>query len=291
VGLAEVSIGRLMREFTVRPIITTKVEIMPDQLGDIAGAVERSLDASLKRLGVDWVDVLQIHNPPHLGTDTSVGGWIYLGLRDYLGRNGALEGLERCRRAGKVKHFGFASEHCDPQAVKTLLKTREFKMVNIWYDLLNPTAAYGRIPGINVGHFYENIIQTASEVGTGVAVIRPLSGGALTDHAIGGGTRHPNAGGGLSRRTEVYQEMVDQARPLAFLSQPGVHKVSEAAYRFILDTPGVTTVLGGYSELAHLDEAIGNSGAAPLSDEVMARIKLVWRANYGRPENHAWATA
>jgi aryl-alcohol dehydrogenase-like predicted oxidoreductase len=175
--------------------------------------------------------------------------------------------------------------------MKPLLDTGMFQMVNVWYDLLNPTAAYGLIPGMNVGHNYDGIIDYAHERGVGVAIIRPLSGGALTEHAIGGGARHPNAGGGLSRRTAVYQEMVDQARPFAFLSQPGVHKVSEAAYRFILDTPGVTTVLGGYSELAHLEEAVGNSDAEPLSDEVMARINLVWRANYGRDENHAWATA
>jgi aryl-alcohol dehydrogenase-like predicted oxidoreductase len=291
VGIAEVSIGKLMREFTVRPIITTKVEVMPNDLDDVAGAVERSLEGSLKRLGVDWVDFLQIHNPPHFQTDPTVSGWIYLGYKDYLGPKGALEGLERCRRAGKVRHFGFASEHANPAAMKTLLDTREFKMINVWYDLLNPTAAYGHIPGMNVGHYYDGVIEHAHSVGAGVAIIRPLCGGALTDHAIGGGARHPNAGGGLSRRTEVYQEMVEQARPMRFLSQPGVHKVSEAAYRFILNTPGVTTVLGGYSELSHLEEAVGNSGAPPLSDETMARIKLVWRANYGRDESHAWATA
>jgi aryl-alcohol dehydrogenase-like predicted oxidoreductase len=60
---------------------------------------------------------------------------------------------------------------------------------------------------------------------------------------------------------------------------------------FILITPGVTSVLGGYSELSHLEEAVGYSCAPPLSDETMARVQLVWRANYGRDESHAWATA
>ncbi len=56
-------------------------------------------------------------------------------------------------------------------------------------------------------------------------------------------------------------------------------------------TDGVTTAIGGSSELAHLDEAASNSGAAPLVDETMSRVKLVWRANYGREQSHAWATA
>jgi aryl-alcohol dehydrogenase-like predicted oxidoreductase len=291
VGLAEVSIGKLMRDFRVRPLITTKVEIMPDHLEDVAGAVQRSLEGSLTRLGTDWVDVLQIHNPPGLETDTTVRGWIHLGLRDYLGPNGALEGLDRMRRQGKVRYFGFACEHADPRAIRQLIDSGAFTMINVWYDVLNPTAAYGRVAGMNVGHNYDGVIPYARAAGVGVATIRPLAGGVLTEHAIGGGSRHPLAGGGLSRSPDIYNEMLDQARPMGFLSQPGRHKVSEAAYRFILDTEGVTTVIGGYSELSHLEEAVGTSDAAPLSAEVMARAQLVWRANYGRPEDHAWASA
>jgi aryl-alcohol dehydrogenase-like predicted oxidoreductase len=290
-GLAEINIGKLMRTFHVRPLITTKVEVMPDQLDDVAGAVERSLDSSLRRLGTEWVDVLQIHNPPALQTDPTVSGWMHLGMNDYLGPRGALEGLERVRRQGKVRFLGFASEHADPRAVKGLIDTGSFRMINVWYDLLNPTAAYGPVAGMNVGHNYDFVIPYASAHGVGVAAIRPLSGGALTDQAVRGGARHPLAGGGLSRRADVYQEMVSQAESLAFLSQEGMHSLSQAAYRFLLQTEGVTTVIGGYSELAHLEEAVGNSGAAPLASETMARVKLTWRANYGRPQSHAWASS
>ena len=291
IGLAETNIGKLMRQFNARPLITTKVEVMPDQLGDVAGAIQRSLENSLRRLQVDWVDVLQIHNPPALETDTTVSGWIHLGLGDYLGPGGALEGLERVKRQGKTRFLGFACEHADPRAIRQLIDTRAFSMINVWYDLLNPTAAHGRVPGMNVGHDYDGIIHYAHQAGVGVATIRPLSGGALSEHAISGGARHPLAGGGLSRNTSVYQEMVDQARPLAFLSRKGEYKLSEAAFRFVLGTEGVTTVLGGFSELAHLEEAVGNSAAPPLSPELMTRIQLVWRANYGRDGSHAWASA
>ena len=67
--------------------------------------------------------------------------------------------------------------------------------------------------------------------------------------------------------------------------------MSQAAYRFVLGTPGVTTVLGGFSELAHLEEAAANVGAPPITSELLARIQLVWRANYGRATEHAWASA
>ena len=112
-------------------------------------------------------------------------------------------------------------------------------------------------------------------------VIRPLGGGVLTDHAVAGGGRHELAGGGLTRNVDAYQAMVQRARPFAFLSRRG-QKLSEAAYRFILQHPGVTTVLGGFSELSHLEEAVGCSGAESLPDEDMAYLQMVWRSNCGR---------
>jgi Predicted oxidoreductases (related to aryl-alcohol dehydrogenases) len=63
-GVSETNLGRVIRELGIRPIINTKVEIRAENLDDIAGHVERSVDASLKRLGVDWVDIVQIHNGP-----------------------------------------------------------------------------------------------------------------------------------------------------------------------------------------------------------------------------------
>jgi aryl-alcohol dehydrogenase-like predicted oxidoreductase len=59
--------------------------------------------------------------------------------------------------------------------------------------------------------------------------------------------------------------------------------MAQAGTRFILDNPGVTTVLGGFSGLEHLEEAVPASSAQPLSAEEMARVEMVWRANFGNP--------
>src|SRR5439155_17289152 len=93
-GVSETNLGKALRELGVRPIITTKVEVREANLGDVAGHVERSVDASLERLDVDYVDVVQIHNGPTV-TRPNLQGRDYriLGVEDYLGRNGALEGL------------------------------------------------------------------------------------------------------------------------------------------------------------------------------------------------------
>ena len=63
-GLAETNIGKAMRAIGFRPVIATKVEVMPDELDHIADAVVESVEDSLTRLQVDYVDIVQIHNPP-----------------------------------------------------------------------------------------------------------------------------------------------------------------------------------------------------------------------------------
>jgi hypothetical protein len=44
---------------------------------------------------------------------------------------------------------------------------------------------------------------------------------------------------------------------------------------------GVTAVLGGFSALSHLEEIVHASGAGLLAAELMARVEMVWRANFG----------
>jgi aryl-alcohol dehydrogenase-like predicted oxidoreductase len=49
--------------------------------------------------------------------------------------------------------------------------------------------------------------------------------------------------------------------------------------RFILMNPGVTTVLGGFSDIAQMEEVCAATDLAPLSDDVMAKIAEGWRAS------------
>src|SRR4051794_30058345 len=61
-GASETALGRLLPALAPRPQISTKVRIERDDLADIAGAIERSLTQSLKRLGLNGVTLFQLHN-------------------------------------------------------------------------------------------------------------------------------------------------------------------------------------------------------------------------------------
>jgi len=279
-GVSETNLGKVLKELGVRPLINTKVEVRNENLDDIAGHVERSVEASLRRLGVDWVDVVQIHNGPVANRPELTGRrYNILWIEDFLRPKGALEGLQRIQRAGKTRFIGFICRGNDGAQVRQLIDTGSFQMINVVYNLLNPSAGGREIPGFRPDANYGGVIDYAMAHGVGVAIYSPTAGGVLTDIAIEGRQPHPLSHE-ARRETAGFQNNIRRAEALSFLSRPGQTMV-QAAKRFILSHPGVSTVLGGFSGLEHLEEGVPASGAGPLSPVEMARIEMVWRSSFG----------
>ncbi len=279
-GVAEENLGRVLKELKLRPVITSKVEVRHTDLGDIAGHVVRSTEESLERLGVDYVDILQIHNGPAPSPPQLEGrSYTQLWIEDYLQPGGALEGLQRVLRDGKARYLGFICRGNDAYQVRQLIDTNVFRMINVPYTLLNPTAGMARPRGLEVDQAFGEVIPYAYEHGVGTAIYSPLAGGFLTDHIVAGGDRHPLAGA-RDTASEAYRRHLEMARALSFLRREGTHTLTQAAIRFILMHQGVTVVLGGFSALDHLEEIVPVSGAGPLAPELMARVEMVWRTNF-----------
>ena len=286
-GVSETNLGRVLKELHARPIITTKVEVRDENLDDIASHVERSIEASLERLGIEYVDIVQIHNGPTEQRPQLKGrDYRVLGIEDYLGRHGALEGLERIQRAGKTRYIGFICRGNDGGPVRQLIDTGVFSLINIVYTLLNPTAVVPAPRGMEADPDWQQVIPYAHQHGVRAAVYSPLAGGLLSEHILSGGEPHPlsgaaRRGGGTGGMGEARQRQLRRAEALRFLSHGEQQSLVQAAIRFILMEPGVTTVLGGFSDVQQLEEVASASGAGPLTEEEMARIEMVWRANFG----------
>jgi L-glyceraldehyde 3-phosphate reductase len=281
-GVGETNLGQALRGKRDRAIVATKVEIMPETLDDIEHATVRSLEGSLKRLGMDHVDLMMMHNAPHAARNPQAPYWTPLSVEDYLGP--ALRALERLRADGKARFFGFATEHAEPGPTKTVLDSGHFAMINAWYSLVNPSGGMEMPAGVRYGPDYENyggIITHAQSRNVGVAVIRPLAGGALSSQLAHQGLagRHPRAGGGYSRNPERFLPEVQRGQQFRFLESP-TRTLQQAAYAFNLMNPAVTTVIGGYSELAHLEELATISGTPPLSADELDRIRAVYARNF-----------
>ena len=279
-GVAEVNLGRALKALKQRPLLNSKVEIRAADLGDIAGHVVRSGEASLQRLGVDHLNVLQIHNGP-AAVAPKLEGKVYtqLGIEDYLRPRGAIEGVERLVRAGKVRHAGFICRGNDGAEVRRLLDTGVFRLINVPYTLLNPSAGQRVPPGLAVERDYGDVISAARAAGVGAAIYSPLAGGALTDDALTGATRHPLARPDRASAEKAMRQR-EAATRLRFLGEATGLTLAQAAIRFVLMHAGVTTVLGGFSSVEQMEEIVAAADAPPFEPAMMAGLEALWRANF-----------
>jgi uncharacterized protein len=153
-GISETMLGRAIKGRRAGLTIATKVT------GDSAEAVRRSIEASLTRLGVEQVDVLQYH-----------GGW-YTDeqVQSILGPGGALAGMPQARDEGLVRLLGFTTEGTNGQA-GTLLQRGAFDVIQLQYNLIfqHPYDASRR-----AGLIYE-----AADRGMGIITMRSLTSGTF----------------------------------------------------------------------------------------------------------------
>ena len=115
----------------------------------------------------------------------------------------------------------------------------------------------------------------------GVAVIRVLAAGALTSHPGAGGGSSPEP---LSPGSEYALDLA-RAENVKFLVSKDEKRLTHAAIRFALMKQGVSTVLVGFSNTAHIDDAAACSGAGGLSDEAMHRLRELWASDFGKIKN------
>src|SRR5204862_6386946 len=127
---------------------------------DVAGHVVRSAEESLRRLGVDHVDVFQIHNGPSR-VDPKLQGRTYtqLSLDHFLRPGGALDGLERLKTAGKIRYAGFICRGNDGDEVRQLLDTGVVHPINTPDPLFNPPAGRAGPIGLSVTHGLRDVLS------------------------------------------------------------------------------------------------------------------------------------
>ena len=153
-GLSEAMFGRALEPHRGRVVVATKVKV------GTADEVVASVEASVKRLRVDRLDVIQFHGTWY--TDAEVDSMLAPG--------GALEGLRKARDMGLARFIGFTTEGANGPASR-LLATDEFDVVQMCYNLI---FQHPYDPSRKAGLMYE-----AEARGAGVVVMRPLTSGTF----------------------------------------------------------------------------------------------------------------
>src|SRR5436190_8346732 len=226
--------------------ISTKSGVTANwQSGDLLTPDEltANLEASLKRLRTDRVDLFNLHG---------VTAEQYPYCRDVL-----VPELRRQQAAGKVRflgvteRFGADTRH---EMLAHAVPGGAFDVVMVGFSLLNPSARRSVFP-----------LTREHDVGTLImfAVRRALSQPDALRQVVGD----------LVGAGEVDPGKIDAADPLGFLrDHPAVGSVVEAAYRFCRHEPGADVILTGTGNVEHLKANIAAIQAPALPAELTARL-------------------
>jgi aryl-alcohol dehydrogenase-like predicted oxidoreductase len=268
-GESEENLGWILKELGASPTISTKVRIDLGHVDDIPGEIERSVQASLRRLQMDRVDVLSLHS-----TVTRERGTFResIAIADVLGPNGVVEGFRRLEEQGLSRFFGFTG-FGDTECLHQMIASGRFQAVQAYYNLLNPSAGR-RVPTGFSAHDYRDLIGRAHRQGMGIHCIRVLAAGAMAGTEPSGRVLSPGSAGpeDLARR-DLVKQIIDR-------NESGT--MVQAAIRFGLMNPGVSGVLVGFGQLAHIDEAVAAADMGPLSDRTMEQLAQLYATDFGR---------
>jgi aryl-alcohol dehydrogenase-like predicted oxidoreductase len=265
-GESERNLGRVLRALRPDVIVGTKCRIQPAERGRVGPALTASLEASLRRLGLERVDLLQLHNSISPEGNGLAAGTV---LDEVVP---ALEGL---RRQGKVRFLGITALG-DTASLHRVIEARVVDTAQVCYNLLNPSAGVTLPPGFPA-HDFARLLDRARDAALGVIGIRVLAAGALT----GTETRHPIAvpavdpiASGPDYRTDVrHAHWLD-----ALIREGHAGSLVEAALRFAIAHGAMSTVLVGYSSLEHLEYAAACVNKGPLPPAALDRLSALWRA-------------
>lgn len=265
-GRSEETIGPLLRELKADVVLGTKFRLDKEEIPNAADSIRRQLEASLKRLGQDSVDLFNCHN--RIGFDVS-GNQGALSVEEMLGP--VAEGLAKVREAGLTRMIGITGLG-ETAAVHKVVASGLYDSVQTYVNAINPSAGWA-VEGDARGQNFDRLLDTIAQHGVGAVGIRVLAAGALTLTPISG--RHENAGDPGQALTQggAYNADLERASRLQALAQElGMEGPAELSYRLVISHPGLSTALVGASDLSQFEDALRWVERGPLDEATVQRV-------------------
>lgn len=227
-------------------------------LGDVdpieaAARLEKSLDASLARMRLSFVDLFLLHNP--IAARVGPGQWA---TSTHVYTEAVRPAMEDLVRRGRIGAWGITAV-AEPDAVIHALGDAPAPAVAQCVSNLldSPGELYTDGPSRS-----REILAAARTNGVGVMGIRAVQAGALTDD--------------IDRELPAdHPTMVDfrRAAPFRALARELGESPASLAHRYALSMPAVDTVVLGVKNRVELRECVAAAEAGPLSPDVMAAVE------------------
>ena len=255
-GSAEVNFGRILSDdlaaYRDELIISSKAgyDMWPGPYGDFGSRkyLLSSLDQSLGRLGVDYVDIFYSHRPdPETPIEETMGA------------------LATAVRQGKALYVGISNY--DPDQTRAAAAALEAEGV----PLLIHQPRYSMFDR----HIEDGLFPALEEVGAASIVFSPLAQGLLTDRYLGGDVPADSraATSRFLSPDRISGEYLERARALDAIAKERGQTLAQLALTWVLRQPLVSSALIGASSVAQLEQNIAALDAAPLTEAEIERIE------------------
>lgn len=270
-GRSEQSLGPLLAELGPagkQPYLSTKFSVDQHRLNDLAGQIEESVSASLKRLQRDSVTLLQLHNPLARQSDGK-----QLAVSEVLKPGGVLAVMQDLKRQGICQHIGLTGLG-EADCIIEALDCGEFESAQVYYNLLNPSAGQSMPPDYT-GTSFDGVLAACERHQVAPMAIRIMSAGVIATDA-----RHGREAP-LTARDTVASETEKAAKMMSALARDGDYgSRAQTAVRFALSEPRFACAVVGFEKTAYLTEAIAAQQMGPLPASALATVQSVYDAGF-----------
>ena len=265
-GRSEENLGRGLAGHRGEVYIATKVRLQSEEeRANPQSAVRRSVEASLRRLNTDYIDLLQVHHQIGLERGQYLAAVgpppryaLLLDSEDCLNLGQAMAEVVQ---EGKCRFLGITAWDGQREAVRETMASGRFDTAQILFNMLNQSALHTPPAGfddIDQGQ----ALAAAQEHKIGVIGIRAHAAGALAE-----ALDRP-----VAADSEVARDFA-RAQKLQFLKSGPYATMSQVALRYCLDQPAIATVVPGFKAVAEVEDAVAAVDLPPLPAAGVARLQ------------------
>lgn len=257
-GSAEENFGRMLRDdfgpYRDELVISTKAGwyMWPGPYGDFGSKkyLTASLDQSLKRMGLEYVDIFYSHRPdPNTPLEETIealiqavrqGKALYVGISSYSAQEtkAAIDELQRHR-------------------IHLLVHQPSYSLIDRWIE--------------------DGLCDVLKDRGVGSVVFSPLAQGLLTSRYLKGIPEDSRAGrpGGFLSPNDLTESVMSQIRELNALALSRGQTLAQMSLAWVLNNPAVTSAIIGASRVSQLDENLATMDNLTFTREELSQIDQI----------------